>query len=480
MRSEEWRHPTIAEVPDAAFRKRSFRQVKQQERLHRSVHDEIGIIFLVAAILDVVVNPMSIERERGKSEQQHRVGDNTALPGRFLRRRHTPCLPGGSGFVAEHEVANLNDGVLVVLGDTVFRRDKAQVSGPPLLPLHPGDGDRLTSRSAKNQIALEGERAAGPHPAGKPRVRNELARGRAPVSANEGCWWAVEKIEQGPAAGEPGAAREIGVIPVEGGGKVTGGCHAQHVHRFPGLSDGIGGCGHRAFSLVKPLLLPHVAARNHPPDESDVTDFFDPTDPAQLSAFLSIIVIDIVMSGDNAIVIGMAVAGIPPAMRRRAIVVGIAAATILRICFALIVVELLSIVGLLLVGGLLLAWVCWRMWRDIRSGQLTRHPGPMPKMHAADKDRKPTTIRHALILIVVADVSMSLDNVLAVGGAAHGYHALLVFGLVLSIALMAVAANFIARLLHRHHWIAYIGLAVLLWVTGDMIWRGSVQVLDHL
>ncbi len=211
-----------------------------------------------------------------------------------------------------------------------------------------------------------------------------------------------------------------------------------------------------------------------------MTDFFDPTDPAQLSAFLSIIVIDIVMSGDNAIVIGMAVAGLPPAMRRRAIVFGIAAATILRICFALIVVELLSIVGLLLVGGLLLAWVCWRMWRDIRGGQLTRHPEPMPTMRATDTDRKPTTIRHALTLIVVADLSMSLDNVLAVGGAAHGYHVLLVFGLVLSIILMAVAANFIARLLHRHHWIAYIGLAVLLWVTGDMIWRGSMQVVDHL
>ncbi len=211
-----------------------------------------------------------------------------------------------------------------------------------------------------------------------------------------------------------------------------------------------------------------------------MTDFFDPTDPVQLSALLSIIVIDIVMSGDNAIVIGMAVAGLPPVLRRRAIVVGIAAATILRICFALIVVELLSIVGLLLVGGLLLAWVCWRMWRDIRSGQLSRDPKSPEITQSASKGREVRTIRQALMLIVVADVSMSLDNVLAVGGAAHGHHALLVFGLVLSIVLMAVAANFIARLLHRHHWIAYIGLAVLLWVTGDMIWRGSLQVLDHL
>ena len=205
-----------------------------------------------------------------------------------------------------------------------------------------------------------------------------------------------------------------------------------------------------------------------------MTDFFDPTDPVQLSALLSIIVIDIVMSGDNAIVIGMAVAGLPPVLRRRAIIAGIAAATVLRICFALIVVELLSIVGLLFVGGLLLAWVCWRMWRDIRGGQLTRDPGSSEFEHAADKGSKATTIRQALIVIVVADVSMSLDNVLAVGGASQGHHVLLVFGLVLSIVLMAVAANFIARLLHRHHWIAYIGLAVLVWVTGDMLWRGTV------
>ncbi len=211
-----------------------------------------------------------------------------------------------------------------------------------------------------------------------------------------------------------------------------------------------------------------------------MTDLFDPTDPTQLSAFLSIIVIDIVLSGDNAIVIGMAVAGLPPILRRRAIILGIVAATVLRICFALIVVELLNVVGLLLVGGLLLGWVCWRMWRDVRSARLVGDPEPVPGTRPAARDHRTTNIRHALKLIVVADVSMSLDNVLAVGGAAHGHHALLVFGLVLSIALMAVAANAIARLLHRFHWIAYIGLAVLLWVTGDMIWRGSMQVLDHL
>ncbi len=207
-------------------------------------------------------------------------------------------------------------------------------------------------------------------------------------------------------------------------------------------------------------------------------DIFDPTDLTQVTALVSIILIDIVMSGDNAIVIGMAVAGLPPPLRRRAIVIGIAAATLLRIAFAVIIVELLSITGILLAGGLLLVWVCWRMWQEIRSGSLTRDPATF----AGDKAHKAraTTMRQALVLIVVADVSMSLDNVLAVGGAAQGHHAILVFGLVLSIALMAFTASFIARLLHRYNWIAYLGLAVLVWVSGDMIWRGAVDVLDYV
>ena len=209
-------------------------------------------------------------------------------------------------------------------------------------------------------------------------------------------------------------------------------------------------------------------------------EFFDPTDLAQLTALFSIILIDIVMSGDNAIIIGMAVAGLPSALRRRAIVIGIVAATVLRICFALIVVELLSFIGLLLAGGLLLLWVCWRMWREIHSGRMTGDPVEATGAEAAGRtENKVTTMRQALMLIVVADVSMSLDNVLAVGGAAQGHHGLLVFGLVLSIALMAFAANFIAKLLHRHGWIAYLGLAVVIYVAGDMTWRGLVEVLAY-
>lgn len=197
----------------------------------------------------------------------------------------------------------------------------------------------------------------------------------------------------------------------------------------------------------------------------------------ELTALGSVIVIDIVMSGDNAIIIGMAAAGLPPALRRRAIVTGIAAATVLRIGFAYFVVYLLEILGLTLAGGLLLVWVCWRMWRDIRGGQM-QAPAPQPNPGECEvRAAAPKTLWHALLTIVVADVTMSLDNVLAVAGAAHEYPWVLVFGLVLSIALMAVAANYIAKLLERHHWIAYIGLAIVAYVAGDMIYRGMSEIL---
>ena len=201
-------------------------------------------------------------------------------------------------------------------------------------------------------------------------------------------------------------------------------------------------------------------------------EFFDPT---TLAAVGSIIVIDIVLSGDNAIVIGMAVAGLPSHLRRKAIVIGIAAATVLRILFAAITLELLEVIGLTLAGGVLLLWVCWRMWREIREARAESLSaagclGQEPRKQA-------TTLRQALILIIVADVSMSLDNVLAVAGAAEGDERVLIFGLLLSIALMAVAANYIAKLLQRHHWIAYIGLGVIFYVALDMIWRGSFEVM---
>ncbi len=202
---------------------------------------------------------------------------------------------------------------------------------------------------------------------------------------------------------------------------------------------------------------------------------FEFLDPSTLAAVGSIIIIDIVLSGDNAIVIGMAVAGLPPHLRRKAIVIGIVMATILRILFAAITLELLQIIGLTLAGGVLLMWVCWRMWREIRDTRaLNMETASQPD---AEPKRQATTLRQALILIVVADVSMSLDNVLAVAGAADDDERVLIFGLVLSIALMAVAASFIAKLLQKHHWIAYLGLGVIFYVAIDMIWRGSFEVM---
>ena len=189
-----------------------------------------------------------------------------------------------------------------------------------------------------------------------------------------------------------------------------------------------------------------------------------------LSSFASIILIDIIMSGDNAIIIGLAASGLPPALRRQAIVFGIAGATALRILFAAFTFQLLEILGLTLAGGILLLWVAYRMWREL-CGPRADDP------RLAPEEQHRGTLRSALISIIVADVTMSIDNVLAVAGASHGYLGMLIFGLILSIALMGFAATLIARLLDRHHWIAYVGVAVVAYVAGDMIWRGSREVM---
>ncbi|UTW53610.1 YjbE family putative metal transport protein [bacterium SCSIO 12827] len=176
------------------------------------------------------------------------------------------------------------------------------------------------------------------------------------------------------------------------------------------------------------------------------------------------------MSGDNAIIIGMAAAGLPVALRRKAIAIGIIVATVLRIIFASVTYQLLSIIGLTLAGGLLLLWVAYKMWQEIRSGSL----------ETPDPDAEPTgevkTMRSAVTSIIIADVTMSLDNVLAVAGAAHDAPGMLVFGLVLSILLMAFAANWVASLLEKHKWLAYAGLIVVAYVAVEMIWRGGNQV----
>lgn len=201
-------------------------------------------------------------------------------------------------------------------------------------------------------------------------------------------------------------------------------------------------------------------------------------------ALLQVITIDLVLAGDNAVVIGLAAAGLPAKQRGKAILVGIIAATVLRIAFASVTVHLLQIIGLVLVGGLLLLWVCWKMWRELRTSRAEAHAA-QEALANADLNADGTiaggapakTFRQAAIQIVIADVSMSLDNVLAVAGAARDHPTVLVIGLVLSIALMGLAAAWIARLLERHRWIAYLGLAIIFYVAIDMIYRGSSEVV---
>jgi len=205
--------------------------------------------------------------------------------------------------------------------------------------------------------------------------------------------------------------------------------------------------------------------------------------PEGFTALLQVMAIDLVLAGDNAVVIGLAAAGLPASQRAKVILIGIVAATVLRIFFASITVQLLEIVGLLLVGGLLLLWVCWKMWRELRT--------PAHETHAAHEaladadldasggiaDHAPRkSLKQAAIQIIIADVSMSLDNVLAVAGAARDHPTVLVIGLILSIALMGIAAGYIARLLEKHRWIAYVGLVIILYVALEMIYRGSLEV----
>ena len=199
-----------------------------------------------------------------------------------------------------------------------------------------------------------------------------------------------------------------------------------------------------------------------------------------------VIMIDLVLAGDNAVVIGLAAAGLPKDQRNKAIFVGIIAATVLRIGFASITTQLLQVLGLILVGGILLLWVSWKMWRELRDGHaeeegveaVTGEDINADGTVAGGTPRK--TFAQAAWQIIVADVSMSLDNVLAVAGAAREHPGVLVIGLVLSIALMGLAASFIAKLLNRHRWIAYVGLAIILYVALDMIWRGILEIYPVL
>jgi YjbE family integral membrane protein len=205
-----------------------------------------------------------------------------------------------------------------------------------------------------------------------------------------------------------------------------------------------------------------------------------------LFVLLQVIGIDLVLAGDNAIVIGLAAAGLPKEQRAKAILVGIVAATVMRIGFALITTQLLEIIGLLLVGGILLLWVCWKMWRELRAGHEVEAHAAQEALADLDLNhdgkvaggvpRK--TFAQAATQIVVADVSMSLDNVLAVAGAAKEHPTVLIIGLALSIALMGLAASFIARLLNTYRWIAYVGLAIILYVALKMMYEGWHEIAE--
>ncbi len=197
----------------------------------------------------------------------------------------------------------------------------------------------------------------------------------------------------------------------------------------------------------------------------------------QASALFSVLIIDIVLAGDNAIVVGMAAAGLPAQRRRRVIAAGIGAATALRILFAFVAVELLqTVIGMTLAGGLLLLWVAWKMQREISAAYPAAEPGA-----GAETRRRPRekTQAQALLQIVLADLSMSLDNVLAVAGVARDHPFVLVVGLVLSVALMGVASTYVARLLDRAFWLSWVGLALITLVALRMIWEGSSQVLHQ-
>jgi YjbE family integral membrane protein len=203
------------------------------------------------------------------------------------------------------------------------------------------------------------------------------------------------------------------------------------------------------------------------------------------AAFVQVVMIDLALAGDNAVAVGMAAAGLPEAQRKKAIVLGLAGAVVMLVSFALITTQLLRVVGLLVAGGLLLLWVCWKMWRDLRAqGREAEAEGEEALQAAtgvaigavAKSEPKAKTLRQAMVQILIADLAMSLDNVLAVAGAARQHPWVLVGGLLLSITLTGLAASWIAKLLHRFRWIGFLGLAIVFYVACHMIWEGARTV----
>lgn len=212
-----------------------------------------------------------------------------------------------------------------------------------------------------------------------------------------------------------------------------------------------------------------------------VKDFSNITEPAAFAAFLQVLMIDLVLAGDNAIVVGALAAGLPPEQRKKVIVIGVVAALVLRIVFALMVTWLLGIVGLVLAGGLLLLWVAWRMYRDIQGHKEGAVSGGSPEITGDEFSgvAPAKSFAAAAWSVALADVSMSLDNVLAVAGAARDHPGILIVGLIFAVALMGVAANVIAQYIERYRWIAWVGLVVIVYVAFKMIWDGWNEVQPY-
>ena len=206
-----------------------------------------------------------------------------------------------------------------------------------------------------------------------------------------------------------------------------------------------------------------------------VNDFANITEPANFWTFLTVIGLDLLLAADNAIIVGALAAGLPADQRRKVIIIGVLAALVLRIAFALVVVQLMSVVGLIFVGGLLLLWVGWKMWREMRD-QTGESPGSPEIEGDEDSGLKPAKSFWAAAWAVgIADVSMSLDNVRAVAGAAKDHPGIMIVGLVFAVALMGIAANFLARLIERYKWIGYLGLLLVLYVAVKMMYEGWID-----
>jgi YjbE family integral membrane protein len=205
-----------------------------------------------------------------------------------------------------------------------------------------------------------------------------------------------------------------------------------------------------------------------------VADFSNLGQPSALAALLQVLIIDITLAGDNAIVVGALAAGLPSDQRRKVILIGVIAALVLRVFFALVVTQLLQVVGLVLAGGLLLLWVAWKMWRELRAGA---HSAGSPEVEGDENSglRPSKSFASAAWAVALADVSMSLDNVLGVASASKDHPGIMIVGLIFAVALMGLAANIIAKYIDRYRWIAWVGIAVILWVAVTMIHEGFLD-----